>query len=86
MEIPPPLGGLSEIARTGVQPEGTYRSGQNVRSFDPVTGRSYEECADEWTAEMAKLTERVNCMRWWHLREQIAVRRQLWIMAVRLGM
>lgn len=54
--------------------------------FDPVTGRSYKECQDEWDAEMAKLKERIANVRWWQLREQIAIRWRLLIMLERQGM
>jgi hypothetical protein len=58
----------------------------SLLGFDPVTGRSYEECHDEWSDERKRLQERVNRLRWWDLLERFRVARQIWIMQQRLGM
>lgn len=53
--------------------------------YDPVTGRSYEECHREWKCELDKLKERAARRRWWQLIEWFAINRQIAIMQQRLG-
>jgi len=53
---------------------------------DPVTGKSYEECADEWKNELERLQARCAKLRWWQIRERLWLARQTNIMSQRQGM
>lgn len=54
--------------------------------FDPVTGRSYDECHAEWRAEFEKLQQRTAKLRWWQLIENIRCRWRTVVLTERLGM
>lgn len=58
----------------------------NLIGYDPVTGRSYEECQDEWDAALKKLAERQSKCRRWNFVERFRVARQVAIMEQRMGM
>ncbi len=53
--------------------------------FDPVTGRSYEECHNEWTEWFKWTTARAERMPWWNLVERYRVIRAAIILKERLG-
>ena len=42
--------------------------------FDPSTGKSFEDCSDEWRAELDKVIERSDKLRWWDLWGNLTVR------------
>lgn len=54
--------------------------------FDPITGRSYDECHDEWTAALLRLQKRVDRLRWWDLPERFRIVRQGLILEQRQGL
>lgn len=53
---------------------------------DPITGRSYEECHDEWRAEVERVKNYEARLRWWNLIGRAKVRWQTWVLVERLGM
>ncbi len=54
--------------------------------FDPVTGRSYQECHDEWKVEVDKVIAEGDALRWWQLWKRIKVARKVAILHQRFGM
>lgn len=54
--------------------------------FDPVSGRSYNQCDDEWQDAMRRVKERAERLRWWDLPERFRVARKLSILAQRQGL
>lgn len=54
--------------------------------FDPSTGKSYDQCHDEWSAERARVVARWGSLRWWQLIENIRCRWQFAALAAKLGM
>lgn len=58
----------------------------SVIGFDPVTGRSFQECHAEWRRELDAVQARIEKMRWWNLLEQFRTRRDLLILNQRQGM
>jgi hypothetical protein len=53
---------------------------------DPVTGRSYEECQDEWDRARDDLLARIEKLRWWQLTDRFRLVRQCAVLRQRLGM
>lgn len=58
----------------------------SLLGYDPVTGRTYKECHDEWQAELDKTILRFNNLRWWNIIDRISVGLQFSILKQRLGM
>lgn len=57
----------------------------SIIGYDPITGRTFDECMTEWEDALAKLTERAERLRWWQLRERFAIANQIAILRVRRG-
>jgi hypothetical protein len=53
---------------------------------DPITGRSFQECADEWRGWLNEVNAGLNKLKWWQVRRRVDLARKVWILKVRQGM
>lgn len=53
---------------------------------DPVDGRSYDECHDEWRQAFEATRSHAEAARWWQLRQRLRSRWRLFALATHLGM
>lgn len=53
--------------------------------FDPNTGKSYEECQDEFDAERARILKEWGDVRWWQIVRSIRLRWQIACLVEKLG-
>ncbi len=53
---------------------------------DPVTGRTFEECNDEWRAWLDELLAYEAETRWWQLRRKLRIRVRCAVLDERMGL
>lgn len=53
---------------------------------DPVSGRSYEECNEEWHEALNRVQALVEDLKWWQLRRRFKIAKKLSILDQRQGM
>lgn len=53
---------------------------------DPVDGRSYEDCHDEWQRAFDETRAAAEAARWWRIRTRLRTRWRLFSLATHLGM
>lgn len=52
---------------------------------DPITGRAYEQCQDEWDAERDRVMNEWNALPWWKIWRNIRLRWQMVSLISRRG-
>lgn len=52
---------------------------------DPLTGRTYEQCQDEWDAECDRVLEAWKALRWWNVVQNIKLRWAIAVLHARRG-
>ena len=58
----------------------------SIIGYDPITGRSFDECADEWDAAAARVTLEADSLRWWQIIRRIKIARKIHILQQRQGL
>ena len=53
--------------------------------FDPISGRSFEDCRDEWQSAYKQLLARITAAKWWHVHKHIPIWKEMVILQNRLG-
>lgn len=57
----------------------------SLLGIDPVTGRSFDECNQEWKEALARVIAFMSTVKWWQFRKRLQAARQLAILAERQG-
>lgn len=52
---------------------------------DPITGRTYEQCQDEWDTERARVVKAWEAVRWWNVWRHIKLRWDMMALLSRRG-
>lgn len=58
----------------------------SLLGFDPNTGKPYQECHDEWSAERVKLEAEGKTIRWWQFGRRRVYGQRVWALRTHLGM
>ena len=79
---------MSAVARPKLLRKGVDYDLVNISllGYDPVTGRSFEQCNAEWNAQLKAVEQRMARARWWQLRQKFRNRWDLMVLERRQGM